>query len=207
VTTPATASAPVAPHTPAATAALSSDGEQLLAEPPVNWQQVFRSDRPGTRLVEYVPDDSPAESPERGWTEKLAFESFTGDPLPAPRDLIAQIAADQKATCEHFTSTETFAGEENGYPTVVQLLVCFVDKLTNKGQVSLLKAIRGDANFYVVTLAARTSPMELDNELPLPKEIIAQWSAYLGAIRVCHTDMAAHPCPTTETRTSEVVGG
>lgn len=185
-------SEPVPPANPKlATNPASFEGEQLLAEPPVNWQLVFQSDRPGTRLVEYVPDDSPADD----WVEKLAFESFTGDPLPAPNELIAQIAADQRATCEHLTDTQTFSGEENGYPTVVHLLICYVNKLNNRGQVSLVKAIQGDAHFYAITMAARTQPIELDNELPLPAELIAQWAAYLGAISVCNADAPAHPCP------------
>lgn len=183
------ATPPVQPET--ASAPINTAGEQLLAEPPVNWQLVFQSDRPGTRLVEYIPDDSPADD----WVEKLAFESFTGNPLPAPNELIAQIAADQRATCEHLTNTQTFSGEENGYPTVVHLLICYVNKLNNKGQVSLVKAIRGDAHFYAITMAARTQPIEFDNELPVPAALIAQWAAYLGAVSVCNPDAPAHPCP------------
>ncbi|NJN52167.1 MAG: hypothetical protein HC809_10740 [Gammaproteobacteria bacterium] len=170
---------------------VDTSGERLLAQPPINWQQVFRSDRPGGRLVEYVPDDAAAGD----WSEKLAFESFTADQFPLPQDLIGQIGADQEATCEKLTNTQTFAGDENGYATAVHLLVCFVNKLTNQGQVSLIKAIRGDGHFYVITMAARTQPMELDNELPLPPELVAQWAAYLGAIRVCNPDAPAHPCP------------
>ncbi len=187
--TTATAATP-APE-PVQTTPVDLTQEQLLADPPVNWQQIFQSDRPGGRMAEFIPDDSPAD----GWKEKLVFESFTGDPLPQPGELIGQIAADQQATCEKLTDTQTFSGVENGYPTSVHLLVCYVNKLTNQGQVTLIKAIRGDAHFYTVTLAARTQAMELDNELPLPPAIVAEWAAYLSAISVCNPSAVAHPCP------------
>jgi hypothetical protein len=189
---------PAAPTSaPAATAvaptpvAVAPDAEQLLAEAPADWVQVFHSNRPGGRLVEFVP---PGSLPD-DWTEKVAFESFTGDPLPDPADLLASIARDQRLTCERFAEHETWTGTENGYPTAVRLLVCHRNPVTKMGQVTLVKTIRGTAHFYVITRAARTAPIDPKSEAPLAPEAMATWSLYLRAIRVCNPTDPAHPCP------------
>ena len=52
----------------------------------------------------------------------------------------------------------------------------------------------GTDRFYVITRSRRTPPMELDNELPVPPEVVAEMSLYLRAISVCDGS-EAHPCP------------
>jgi hypothetical protein len=166
-------------------------GEQLLAEPPSHWQQSFRSDAGGIRLVEYLPPDTDPGN----WTDKISFESFIGDPLPDPVDLMTSIEADQRSACEGFEVHQTFSGSENGYPTAVSLFVCYLNKLAKQGQVTMVKTIKGDENFYVVTRARRVAPIQRDAEAGMPPQAIAEWSLYLRAISVCNPTDAAHPCP------------
>jgi hypothetical protein len=168
-----------------------SSSEQLLAEPPADWQQSFRTEGPGIRLVEYVPPATDAAE----WAEKLSFESFNDAPLPDPAELLTSIANDQRKTCEKFEDHETFSGTENGYPTAVRLFVCYVNPLTNKGQLTLVKTIKGDSHFYVITRARRVAPIELDGESPIPPKTMAEWSLYLRAISVCNIADPTHPCP------------
>jgi hypothetical protein len=63
----------------------------MPAEPPTGWVQSFRTDTPGMRMVEYVPKGDDASD----WTDKVSFESFSGDPLPDPDQLLNSIADDQ----------------------------------------------------------------------------------------------------------------
>jgi hypothetical protein len=184
---------PEQPATPPAQSrsVVAASPEQLLAEPPADWQQSFRTEGPGIRLVEYVP---PATNLEE-WTDKVSFESFNDAPLPDPAELLTSIASDQRKTCEKFEDHETFTGLENGYPTAVRLFICYVNPLTNKGQLTLVKTIKGDSHFYVITRARRVPPIELDGESPMPPKIMAEWSLHLRAISVCNTDDPAHPCP------------
>jgi len=171
------------------------DAEHLLAAAPDGWRQVFRSSRGDTRIVEFVSPDS---APGDAWAEKVAFESFGGTPLPDPDVLLTGIAQDQKKTCDRFAQHDTFSGDENGYPTSVKMMICYDNPVTDKGQVTLVKSIRGDDRFYVITRAARTEPIANDKDLPLPAKQMAEWSLYLRAISVCNPQRAEHPCPAAQ---------
>jgi len=144
-------------------------------------------------MVEYVPPDSDPKA----WTDKVSFESFSGTPLPDPIEMLTSIANDQRKTCVKFADHETFSGLENGYPTSVRLFVCDVNPLNNKGQLTLVKTIKGDQNFYVITRARRTMPIqpEPDGKVPSEAKTIAEWSLYLHAISACNTADPKHPCP------------
>jgi hypothetical protein len=165
--------------------------EHLLAEPPAGWIQTFRTEGPGIRMVEYVP---PASN-ENDWTEKLSFESFSDPPLPDAIEMLKSIALDQGKTCQKFSDHETFSGVENDYPTSVRLFVCYKNPLINKGQLTLVKTIRGDDHFYVITRAQRVAPIEPNGEMPMPPATMAAWSLYLRAISVCNANDDRHPCP------------
>jgi hypothetical protein len=190
---------PVPAPTPTPAPSRPPIGEHLLAEPPADWVQSFHTDTPGMRMVEYVPQgDDPAD-----WTDKVSFESFTGNPLPKPDELLTSIADDQRKGCDNFESHATYSGDENGYPTAVRLFVCDRSKLTQKGQLTLLKTIRGDAEFYVIMRARRVAPIAKDDAWPIPKELMAEWSLYLHAIGLCNGDDPAHPCPSVPEKGSD----
>jgi hypothetical protein len=164
--------------------------EHLLAEPPSGWIQSFHTEGPGIRMVEYVPPKSDFDD----WTDKVSFESFGGAPLPDPIMLLKSIADDQRKTCEKFSDHETFSGVENDYPTSVRLFICSLNPLTKKGQLTLVKTIGGDSHFFVITRAKRVAPIEPD-KMPMPPELMAEWSLYLRAIGVCNETDPRHPCP------------
>lgn len=168
--------------------------EQLLAEPPKDWLQAFRTEGPGIRMVEYVP---PQTDPN-DWTDKVSFESFTEPPLPDAIEILKSIASDQRRTCEKFSDHDTFSGLENDYPTSVRLFICYNNKLNRQGQLTLVKTIRGDTHFFVITRARRVPPIKPDSEddMPMPPETMAEWSMYLRSITVCNATDQRHPCPT-----------
>ncbi len=167
--------------------------ERLLAQPPEGWLQSFRTEGPGIRMVEYVPPNSDADE----WTDKLSFESFSDAPLPDPIELLKSIANDQRSTCDKFSDHDTFSGLENDYPTSVRLFICHQNKLTKMGQLTLVKTIKGDLHFFVITRAKRIPPMDGSASTPDPEvaKAVAEWSAYLRAISVCNDTSETHPCP------------
>ena len=165
--------------------------ERLLAAPPSGWRQSFRTEGPGIRMVEFVPEQTNADE----WTEKVSFESFSDPPLPDPIELLKSIADDQRKACKKFSDHDTFSGVENDYPTSVRLFVCRVNPLNNQGQLTLVKTIRGDSHFYVITRAKRVPPIESDGDMPIPPATMAEWSVYLRAITVCNDTDPRHPCP------------
>ena len=164
-------------------------GEQLLAQPPEGWQQGFATKTPSLRLVEFLPAENSAED----WVEKVTFESLSGDPLPDPIDFVTGIAADQSDTCERFEHFNIQSGLENNYPTSVRLLACSHNELTEKGQVTLIKAIQANDHFYVITRSKRVPPIA-EGAQPISEAEMATWAAYMRAITVCDTNSAQHPC-------------
>lgn len=167
----------------------SSTGERLLADAPSGWKEVFSSNNPGLRMVEFIPEDQTNAS----WQHKITFESLSGDPLPDPIEFLQGLSVDQSGTCDGFESFNTFSGLENGYPTMVRLMVCKRSDIINQSQVTMLKAIQGEENFYMITRAQRGPPLA-DDTAALTDEEIAGWTLYLKAISVCN-DSADHPCP------------
>ena len=190
-------SGPTSTATPAAptraAAPPDTSPEHLLAQPPAGWQQNFHTEGPGIRMVEYVP----ANTETAEWTDKLSFESFSDPPLPDPIELLKSIADDQRKTCDKFSDYDTFSGLENDYPTSVRLFICYENKLTKKGQLTLVKTIKGDSHFYVITRAKRLPPIQSTADAPEPAvaKAVAEWSAYLRAISVCNDTDERHPCP------------
>ena len=170
-----------------------ASSEHLLAQQPDGWLQTFHTEGPGIRMVEYVP---PGDDP-KDWVDKLSFESFSDPPLPDPIQMLKSIADDQRKTCQVFSDHDTFSGVENDYPTSVRLFVCFKNPLTGKGQLTMVKTIRGDAHFYVITRARRVPPIDPDAKDAdiAVKKAVAEWSAYLHAIGVCDPSNERHPCP------------
>ena len=184
--TQATTTPPARPATPADTSP-----EQLLAQPPDGWLQSFRTEGPGIRMVEYVPPDTDPND----WKDKLSFESFTEPPLPDAIEILKSIADDQRKTCERFSDHDTFSGLENDYPTSVRLFICPTNKLTRSGQLTLVKTIRGDTHFFVITRARRVPVIKQGGDMPMPPAIMAEWSLYLRSITVCNATDQRHPCP------------
>ncbi len=192
VTQPAKAAAPARPAPAHAAPAADTSPEHLLAQAPDGWQQSFHTEGAAIRMVDYIPPHSDPET----WTEKVSFESFSDPPLPDPIELLKSIAADQRKTCTKFADHDTFSGLENDYPTSVRLFVCYENPLTKQGQLTLVKTIKGDARFYVITRAKRVPPIQSDSTASKATEAeIAKWSLYLHAIRVCNATDPRHPCP------------
>lgn len=189
---PTTSTAPaIEPSVSVRTAELpeTASTEVLLAEQPEGWLGSDATESPGLDIVSFVPaDDDPAE-----WDQKVSFERIGGEPLD-PIALLTTLSQDQAKTCEHFSSFNTFSGLENGYPTSVRLFSCGRNKLNDRGQVTMIKAIAGNDKTYVILRARRMFAFGPDDS-PISTDEVASWSLYMRAIGVCDAANEAHPCP------------
>lgn len=166
-------------------------GEQLLAQPPAGWRQVGATSLPTLKRAEFVPADGTPGTE----TSRITFEAMVEDPLPDPIEFVDLLAADRQQACGTFERLPTFSGEENGYPTAVDLLVCHHDRKTDRSEVMLMKTIRGNEAFYIVT-RGRQGPPIADGGKPEIEDLeIGAWAVYLRAVRVCDDSREGHPCP------------
>lgn len=160
-----------------------TETEHLNTEIPVGWVQTVDSATANLRVSEYLPDKSPDP-----WQQKLSIEAMTGDPLPDPLEFVDGWARQQAQLCDRFGDHPIHSGFENGYPTIVRMLVCGENKRTQKPLVTLIKVIRGNQSLYTITRIWR-----LDT-LPLENTEIAAWSTSLSKTFVCDPPLPAHPC-------------
>ena len=164
-------------------------GEILRAPPPDAWQMTTQLNQGDLRILEYSP---PAGSPLAG-DEVLRLESFRQQPLPEVTQVLNDVSADYHRRCSRANVQLIRADHENGFPVEVRLFTC---PGTDPAQppLQMLKAIRGDEWFYVVSRssrAARTTPEFLDELGPR----ISAWALYLRAVTLCVPDTTAHTCP------------
>jgi len=176
----------------AATEMAAAAAEQLIAQPPKGWRRTGTTDIGNLRRAEYIPDDEL----EDAWTRRITFESMQEDPLPDPIEFIELMNSGKDYACGTFRSYPTFSGLENGYPTSVYLLVCHMDRSTERSEVSMIKTIQGNDYFYVITRAMRGDPIPKDEAPPIEETEIGGWAVFMKSISVCDPSRAAaHPCP------------
>lgn len=171
-------------------------GERLIAQPPQGWQQTGATNIGTLRRAEFMPEDELTAGSEADWVRRITFESLNEDPLPDPIEFVELMSVGRDYDCGTYRSHPTFAGEENGYPTAVFLLVCHQDRQTERSEVTLMKTIQGNDYFYVITRSMRGEPIPRDGEPDIEQAEIGGWAVYLKSITVCDTSRPdAHPCP------------
>lgn len=176
-------------------AAAARAEEQLTLPVPEDWRTVSSLSTPYLRKSAFaVPSDAP-----NGF-DKLSFEWFARD-LAADADpfsVAEQVAGTIRGNCRGGREQPVFAGEENGYPTVVRLLLCPELNGTEppRGEMLMMKAVEGETGFWVVVRGR-----ELSADTPPTAEqlraTVGGWSTAMRTITLCDPADAAHPCPDT----------
>jgi hypothetical protein len=164
--------------------------ERLIAQPPSGWTRVYQLNRDGNRISEFVPAD---EEPNR-WVNKISFEAFLDIHHADPIELLLYEVEQYQKRCNFVQHFNLFSGYENGYPTSLRLIMCGKSKQLETGEVSMVKAILGEQSFYVIKLAHKVAPFEV-NKAEVTQEEIAQWSTFMKRVVVCDPDTTEHPCP------------
>jgi len=156
--------------------------EVLLIESPPGYKVGFQAQqRDRSRITEMIPTAENVES----WTEMVTVQTFPG--LRAtPDQFESHLIDDWRAACPEADYQRIAQGTESGYPFVLWLMSCPLNKATGKPEITWFKAIRGNDSFYVVQKAYRFAPS---------KEQIAIWMAFLRDAKVCDTRLADRPCP------------
>lgn len=166
-----------------------ASAEQLIASPPPNFSLVYQMNNIKTRISDFLPEGQSEED----WQTRLSFQSHLAEDLPF--DPIALLTAESEESsnrCSFVRQFNVFSGYENNYETTVQLVLCGENDFTGKGEVRLIKAIRGEEYYYTIRLVSRIAPYEVGSP-EFASEQVGLWSNYLSDIHVCDgTD--EHPC-------------
>lgn len=155
--------------------------EKLIAQPPDNWQTVFTLNTQHSRITEFIPGNED----NRDWSIKITFESFIQPVSIDPIEILLQEADRYREKCKFLQHFNLFSGLENGYPTSVRLMMCGASNFSGKGEVLILKAIKGEEYFYVLKLLKRVPAFE-PHQPELSKGEIAKWATYFKLLVVCN---------------------
>ena len=161
----------IAMTTPACLAELKD--ENILTKLPAGYKIGFQQKNNDMLISEMVPVNQTVKN----WTEMITVQVFYV--LKAtPDQFKAQMEKEWAVAWPGSESHPVGQGRENGYPSMVWLQNCPLNKATGKPEITWFKAIEGNDSFYVVQLAFKAWPS---------KEQITQWMHYLRDVVVCDT--------------------
>lgn len=165
-------------------------GERLLMSPPPGWTPMptQRGDKVATTRI--LP---PGQTPEN-YSEMLTVQVYPGKEGDA-RGYVESVLAYSRANCEQVGPSPVSEASINGYPMASVTVACTKGKSTGAGGFALVQAIRGTDALYVVQRLWRGKPFSPDQPLPVPREMLQDWSAFGRTVGLCDSRDNRHPCP------------
>ena len=113
--------------------------------------------------------------------QKITYEALSSADMDMdPLKMLEGLANGQGPQCEHFVDNPIYAGEENGFPTVVRLFECHGNKQTGKPLVTMIKVIKGKTALYSITRIWRLEAPAEGEPLPIDQSELAAWSNHLN---------------------------
>ena len=158
--------------------------ENLLVTLPDGYKIDFHEKKENGLISEMVP----AKESVKNWTEMVTVQIFYRLKR-APEQFRGQIEKLWSDSCAKSDSKSIAQGVENGYPFVLWLQTCPVNKQTGKPEITWFKAIQGNDSFYVVQKAFKFAPSQ---------DQIVQWTRYLKSVGVCDSRLPDRACPKTK---------
>ena len=154
--------------------------ENILAGLPAGFKIDFQQRNKAMLISEMVP----VKQSVKNWTEMVTVQVFYGLKV-TPDQFKAGIEKELATACPRAESHPVAQGPENGYPSMVWLQNCPINKATGKPEITWFKAIQGNDSFYIVQVAFKAWPS---------KQQITQWMGYLKDVTVCDTRLPDRAC-------------
>jgi len=168
----------------ASQAAAELVNENLLVAVPDGYKIDFRARKNGMLINEMVP----AAESVHGWTEMVTVQIFYNFKAGL-EDFRAQSEKFWAGACPGSRFNTVAKATENGYPALIWLQSCPLNKATGKPEITWFKAIKGHDSLYVVQKAFKFMPT---------KEQIGTWMQYLKKVAVCDSRLLDRACPATK---------
>ena len=158
--------------------------ENLLVTLPEGYKVDFHEKKQNSLISEMVP----AKESVKDWTEMVTVQIFYRS-KQTPEQFKGRLEKLWSDACEKSVAKNIAQGVENGYPFVLWLQSCPLNKQGGKPEITWFKAIQGNDSFYVVQKAFKFAPSQVQ---------IVQWTLYLKSVGVCDSRLPDRACPKTK---------
>lgn len=126
-----------------------ADREELLYSIPGDYVLDYKVKESNMLLMEFVPKGESSEN----WTEMITIQTYYGLDNMTPRQYADRVKKAGASVCPGIKSTVGEEMIENGYQVYSWKQVCGLNPNTKREEATLLKAIAGKRNLYVIQKA------------------------------------------------------
>lgn len=166
------------------------NGELLLVSPPPNWRLAHQDRQGNVVTTEYIPLTQKIES----WKELITVQIMLGMENADPEDYLGKMVTLAETACENLLGVRVIPfTQKSTYPTVGVIQGCGKNKENLQGEFTLIRAISGKDNLYVIRKAWRLPIWNTSENPDVTDDEILRWLEYLASARVC--DTRGKTCP------------
>ncbi|MHB1034338.1 MAG: hypothetical protein ACYC35_04315 [Pirellulales bacterium] len=159
--------------------------ENLLVGVPQGWEMVTGGKQGGITLSEFVPKGQNVDN----WTQMITVQIFHKLGKTDAKTFLDKMTEAAKSQNQNdlFVAQALDMPENREYPSYGVLWYCGKAKYSGKGEVTLIRAIRGQDALYLVQKAWRQTPFTSTKQLTVPQKEIQDGMAYLKEANVVDT--------------------
>jgi hypothetical protein len=157
----------------------------MLSEVPKGYKVVHRMANEFGAIQEFIPEGETLLQ----WTEMLTVQILRHQPGYVLSDFRAALEGLWCSMCPGSSSEFVEAGFEQLRPTLMWSMICPLNRMTGKPELTWIKIVMGDGKLIVVQKAFKFKPSA---------EAIAFWISYLREVRV--NDDVGCPAPARRSR-------
>lgn len=169
---------------------LQDDAERLLFIEPDGWQQIFTDRVDNLSTTEYAPNGST----EKDWKELLSVQQLVNIPDADLDEMVTRVVDHLSRSCADFDIKPiALSGVSHQYPTLGLMVFCGASTQNGLGEFSIIRAISGKENFYILRKSWRTEPFSTDDGAPVDMESRKFWLGYLSYLSVCQPGLGNCP--------------
>ncbi len=163
-------------------------GEFFLAAPPKGWTLVDKDTQLHIANFKFVP----AGESTQQWSQMVTITKMTGESM-LPDKYLNQAAEQKAKNCTDYQNQRLPFKGSDGYPTDGMIELCGNNKTSSKGELTVIRTIKGTDHLFAIQKTWRLQPFDLSKGLPIPKQDIDETVLYFAGAKVCDTRRGTCP--------------
>ena len=166
-----------------------TEKERLLIPLPDGWEKINEQSDENVRSAYYLPEGIDANETE----EILAAQIIFGRADRKPEQILGVLADEAEKQCDEFDAKAVPVEGNQDYATLAIMVLCGWNTTSQTGEVTLVRAITGKHNLYLIQKIWKTHQYSLTDEVPVSFDKRKTWREWLGSVDISQSD--ANNCP------------